>query len=90
MTAKLYELKMEVTTAFEGNGQPLNYFSRGHHESELFLTALDVYAPAAKTNRPVTYQWWRFIPRGMSGDGSYEVAEAHSKGAFPVTAIEAG
>lgn len=88
---KEYPLGIEPIYRMEGQGHPVGFFSRGHHDEGAFLAAIcDWLEVAARVPRyPVRHTYYRIVPDVRGEVSFYVEAKGPGRGAFPVTVEDA-
>lgn len=81
-----YQLDVQVSP-YEGDRYA---FSKGHHDRDAFLAALEIEIGDSLTAQEIRHEWWRYVPapQGDEHGGYYAIAKPHSRGAFPVTCAD--
>lgn len=86
MTTKTYPLDIKQLREFEGG--PLGWWSKGHHEAEVFLFAIVEASGKILEPAHVRQEWWRCVPAGPGMGSLLCRAQPGARGAFPVTVVE--
>lgn len=90
--AKEYPLEIHPIVEFQSNGQIQGYYSKGHHEANLFLPVFNEQEKPGWVNfdideADIEHGWTRNLP---DGDGGIMLQEAiaGTRGAYPTTQVD--
>lgn len=91
---------LEVCDYANGSGEPVGFYSRGHHSHAAFRAAVIhlIHETEGTTESidlekdvlitPVQQAYWRSVPPTPGGDVTFVLSHRGVQGAYPVTYLE--